>query len=134
MEKHTRAALWRTAALFLIAPWVFLITMALLQLDNEAGRVFGAIVVAAAGWIWWLWLRVDAPLNSISASSVLAWLVLYIVIVPLAVVGYLFHSRGLSDGITSASWFVLDCVTLVAALFAEAVFLRAIFSSFQIAF
>jgi len=107
--------------------------MLFLRLDNEAGRIFGALVVAAAGYVWWRWLRVDAPLHKVPRSSVLTALILYVVVFPLAVVGYLFYSRGLSNGFTSASWFVLYCVTLVAAIVAEIALLNAIFSTIPIA-
>src|SRR5205823_5550430 len=89
MEKHTSAAVWRTSALFLIAPPALLLMMALLKLDNEAGRVFGAMIFIASAAIWWNWLRVDAPLHNVPKSSAITALVAYVVTFAIAVVGYL---------------------------------------------
>jgi hypothetical protein len=134
MEKHTSAALWRTSALFLIAPPVLLVAMALLKLGSEAGGILGALIYVASAAIWWRWLSADIASHNVSKSSAIAALIVYAIAFVVAIVGYLFYSRGLSRGFTSVSWFVLFCVVLLAAVVAEMALFNAIFSRVSIAF
>jgi hypothetical protein len=134
MEKHTNIAVLQALGLFLVATPALLMIWAFSGIDKETGRMFGPIIFVASAFIWWFWLRADAPLHHVQKSTAIIALLVYLLVFVLAIVGYLFYSRGLSRGFTSVSWFVLLFVGTIAAVAAEMALLNAIFSGIPIAF
>src|SRR5687768_14075903 len=98
MEGHTTKAAARTFALFLVAPPLALGLMVAIGPNADLGKILGAGIYLGSAWIFWSWLRNDETLNPVPRSAQLTAGVAYVVVFVLAVVGYLFYSRGFARG------------------------------------
>ncbi|MGZ5119385.1 MAG: hypothetical protein ACXWMZ_18975 [Vulcanimicrobiaceae bacterium] len=118
MERHTLTATVSVIGLVSVVVPIILLSWAMAGRGAVNGPFLSAAIYAISVYIFWAWLRVDVPRNSLPSSAAVVALGAYIVLFVVAVAGYLFYSRGAIRGFGAVMWFALLLVASIVGFFA----------------